>query len=93
MSQIKREVCNQKRGNSFRFTVAVLSAASPQPKGSILVLGPFCVDFASFFLHLRDLSGFLPQPQKIHMRVIGDSILSLGVNVRENDCISLCALR
>ena len=39
---------------------------------------------------LSGFSGFLPQSKNMHVRSIGDSKLSLGVNVSVNGCVSLC---
>merc|ERR1712035_185044 len=39
---------------------------------------------------LSGYSGFLPQSKDMHVRLIGDSKLSVGVNVRVNGCSSLC---
>ena len=57
-------------------------------------LGPFCVEFACSPCvcvgSLSGFSGFLPQSKNMHVRSIGDSKLSLGVNVSVNGCVSLC---
>merc|ERR1712035_272647 len=39
---------------------------------------------------LSGYSGFLPQSKDMHVRLIGNSKLSVGVNVRLNGCSSLC---
>ena len=39
---------------------------------------------------LSGYSGFLPPSKNMHVRLIGDSKLSLGVSVSVGDCLSLC---
>merc|ERR1712035_232177 len=39
---------------------------------------------------LSGFSGFLPQSKDMHVRLIGDSKLPVGVNVSVSGCLSMC---
>ena len=68
----------------------MVSTVASQEEGSRFnsQLGPFCVEFAcsprvcvgSLWV-LSGFSGFLPLSKNMHVRLIGDSKLSLGVGV------------
>ena len=58
-------------------------------------LGPFCVEFACSPVYawvLSGYSGFFPLSKNMHVRLIGDSKLSLGVSVSVCGCLSRLSL-
>ena len=80
----------------------MVSTVTSQQEGSRFDphLGPFCVEFVcsprvcvGSLRVLSGYSGFLPPSKKnMHVRLIDDSKLSLGVSVSVNGCLSRLSL-
>ena len=68
------------------------SAQSPHSKRIKIPAGSFCVEHVLpvYAWVLSGYSGFLPPPENMHVRLTGDSKLSVGVSVSVHGCVSLC---